>query len=152
MLPHMEAQYAGWTPSTGLHQEDVPLDGMHDGMETNINSRSPPTSSPEPTATADDQRLPVRRRNGEFRRAAALLGQPARRGHSPSVPRPQGTGERGLWDPRREFFFTQYRTDEKDGITAGSADLQSWALRRQPARSRNRSVTCPGSSTWPDAG
>ncbi len=114
MLPHMVAQYQGWVtehwdPSHRMFR----WDGMHDGMETNINSRQTtepfsgaagyrPTLFPaagevqlihiaDPTKARDDQQAPAVRRPGRTHADGVGRGQrtgrAARGGHQPDLAR-----------------------------------------------------------------
>ncbi len=127
MLPHMEAQYAGWMAE---HWDSTKRmfhwDGLHDGMEVNINSRL----TTDEGSGADGYRPTI---NSylfadavAISRAAGLLGQPAKSAEfAARATDLKARVQRELWDPKREFFFHQFRTDEKGGITAGSLTYQS---------------------------
>ena len=127
MLPHMEAQYAGWTAEHwDAAKRMFHWDGMHDGMETNINSRL----TSDQFSGADGYRPTINSYMfGDaiaISRAAALLGQPAKaQAFAERAADLKARVQRELWDPRRQFFFHQFRTDEKDGITAGSLTYQT---------------------------
>jgi len=127
MLPHMEAQFAGWVSE---HWDPVARmfhwDGMHDGMETNINSRL----TADEFSGADGYRPTINAYlyadEMAISRAAALLGQPEKaRLFAARADSLKQRVQHELWDPKREFFFHQFRTDEKGGITAGSLTYQS---------------------------
>ena len=59
--------------------------------------------------------------------------------------------QRELWDPQREFFFHQFRTDERDGITAGSLTYQS-GLYAGNTHGREAIGFVPWQFNLPDAG
>lgn len=120
LLPHMKRQYAGWIaehwdPGHRLFR----WDGLHDGMERNINSRltddiDAGAEGYRPTLNAymfaDAQAIA---------RAAALFGD-TKTAHEFTA-RADSLRKRvqeELWDPRREFFLHQFAHDEKDGIKA----------------------------------
>jgi hypothetical protein len=127
MLPHMEAQYTGWTAEHwDSTRQMFHWDGMHDGMETNINSRL----TSDPFSGADGFRPTLNAYlYGDamaISRAATLLGQPEKaQSFAARAADLKARVQRELWDPQREFFFHQFRSDEKDGITAGSLTYQS---------------------------
>lgn len=118
VLPHMKAQYAGWVAERydtahGLFR----WDGLHDGMEVNINSRQ----TTDPGAGAEGYRPTLNSYMFAdalaISRAAALFGDSA----TSHVFATRATGikrrvQEELWDPRREFFLHQSARDEQDGI------------------------------------
>ena len=120
VLPHMERQYQGWIDEhwDAVHRM-FRWDGMHDGMETNINSRltadtfagaegyRPTLNSylfADATAIANSARVLGHEAKAElFEARAAELKQRV---------------QDELWDPGREFFFHQFANDEINGIRA----------------------------------
>ena len=153
LLPHMETQYAGWTAE---HWDSTKKmfhwDGMHDGMETNINSRL----TADQFSGADGYRPTINAYlYGDamaISRAAALLGQPAKaQAFAARAADLKTRVQRELWDPKREFFFHQNRTDEKDGITAGSLTYQSGPHAGNP-HGREQIGFVPWQFNLPDAG
>jgi len=127
MLPHMEQQHAGWVAERWDSTARMfHWDGMHDGMETNINSRL----TKDQFAGADGYRPTINAYlyadEVAISRAAAILGQPDKaRDYAAKAADLKARVQRQLWDPKREFFFHQFRTDEQGGITAGSLTYQS---------------------------
>ena len=127
MLPHMETQYDGWVAE---HWDSTARmfhwDGMHDGMETNINSRQ----TADQFSGADGYRPTINAYlyadEVAISKAAAILGQPEKaRLFSARAADLKARVQQQLWDPKREFFFHQNRSDEKDGIKAGSLTYQT---------------------------
>lgn len=127
VLPHMESQYQGWIeehfdPNHGMFR----WDGMHDGMETNINSRQ----TVDTFAGAEGYRPTL---NSylfadllALSKSAALLGDSAKAttyGEQAAVLKQRVQDE--LWDPERQFFFHQFAHDEKDGIKAKSLTYET---------------------------
>jgi len=153
MLPHMEAQYAGWTAERWDSTKKMfHWDGMHDGMETNINSRL----TADEFSGADGYRPTINSYlyadATAISRAAALLGQPAKAQlYAARATDLKSRVQRELWDPKREFFFHQFRTDEKDGITAGSLTYQSGRYAGNP-HGREEIGFVPWQFNLPDAG
>ena len=127
LLPHMKRQYAGWMAERWDPEHRMfRWDGLHDGMERNINSRQTDDFDEgavgyRPTLNtymfADAQAIA---------RAAALFGdnQTARE----FFQRAESLRERvqsELWDSRREFFLHQAANDEKDGVRAKTRTYDS---------------------------
>jgi hypothetical protein len=127
LLPHMKRQYAGWmTERWDPEHRMFRWDGLHDGMERNINSRQTDDFDEgavgyRPTLNtymfADAQAIA---------RAAALFGdnQTARE----FFRRAESLRDRvqsELWDSRREFFLHQAANDEKDGVRAKTRTYDS---------------------------
>jgi len=120
LLPHMKRQYAGWVaehwdPGHRMFR----WDGLHDGMERNINSRQ----TDDIDAGAEGYRPTLNSYMyadaHAIARASALFGDTttAREftARADSLRR-RVQGE--LWDERREFFVHQFARDEKDGVKA----------------------------------
>ncbi len=153
MLPHMEAQYAGWMAehwdsTAGMFH----WDGMHDGMETNINSRL----TVDEFSGADGYRPTINAYlygdEMAISRAAAILGQPDKSRHFASLAADlKQRVQQQLWDPTREFFFHQFRSDEKGGITAGSLTYQSGPYAGNP-HGREQIGYVPWQFNLPDSG
>jgi hypothetical protein len=122
MLPHMEAQYAGWVaehwdPDHRMFR----WDGMHDGMETNINSRQ----TADRVAGAEGYRPTLNSYlfadARAIARAAALLDDSEKsRDYAARAADLKRRVQEELWDPRREFFLHQFARDEQGGIRARS--------------------------------
>jgi len=120
VYPHMQQQYQGWTdehydPDHGLFQ----WDGMHDGMETNINSRQT-----EDTFSGGNGYRPTLNSYlyGDLRalsNAAALLGDSVQaRTYARKATALKERVQEELWDPDRQFFFHQWAKDQQNGIEA----------------------------------
>lgn len=134
VLPHMVAQYEGWVAERwdsahGLFR----WDGMHDGMEFNINSRltDDPDRGAEGYRPTLNSYLYADAR--AIARAAALLGEreTARRYAGRAEALKQRVQEE-LWDPDREFFFHQFANNEQGGITAGSRTYETGPFAGNP--------------------
>lgn len=127
LLPSMIENYKGWeaehyVPSEGMFA----WDGMHDGMETNINSRQTPnwfSGAPgyRPTLNsymwADAQAI---------KQIALMKGD---KKLAEYYQKKSDTLKINLqskcWDPKRNFFFHRYQNDEKGGIKANTLTYQS---------------------------
>ncbi|MGH7581777.1 MAG: MGH1-like glycoside hydrolase domain-containing protein [Gemmatimonadales bacterium] len=127
MFPHMIAQYDGW-----LHERwdsghgMFHWDGLHDGMEVNINSRL----TSDPGAGADGYRPTLNSYlfadARAIARAAALLGDTAvARQYSTRAAALKRRVEQQLWDSSRTFFFHQFAHDEQHGVRAGTLTYRS---------------------------
>lgn len=130
MLPHMEAQYAGWMTEhwDSIHKM-FRWDGLHDGMEVNINSRltTDPGSGAEGYRPTLNSYLFADAR--AISQAAALFGDSAKaRDYADRAADLKHRVQQELWDPRREFFFHQFAHDEKDGIKANTLTYRSGPL------------------------
>jgi mannosylglycerate hydrolase MGH1-like protein/glycosyl hydrolase family 65/F5/8 type C domain-containing protein len=126
-LPYMKRQYAGWVAehydsTHGLFR----WDGLHDGMERNINSRL----TDDIDAGAEGYRPTL---NSylyadalAISRASALLGDSSSsREFAARAGALKRRVQQELWDPKREFFFHQFAHDEKGGIKAKTLTYQS---------------------------
>ena len=127
VLPYMERQYEGWVAERfdaahGLFR----WDGLHDGMERNVNSRQ--------TDDIDEGAVGYRPTLNSYvyadamaiSRAAALLGDTAKaRAYARRAADLKRRVQEELWDPRRQFFLHQFAFDEKDGIKAKSRTYET---------------------------
>jgi hypothetical protein len=116
----MKRQYAGWTAE---HWDDshrmFRWDGLHDGMERNINSRQTDdidtgAEGYRPTLNtylfADAQAIS---------RASALFADTtSTREFAAKAESLRARVQEALWDPRRGFFLHQFARDEQDGVKA----------------------------------
>jgi hypothetical protein len=127
VLPHMIAQYEGWVAERWDSAHAMfRWDGMHDGMEFNINSRL--TNDPDRGAEGYRPTLnsylyaDIR----AIASAASVLGdrETAQRFAERAAALKQRVQEE-LWDPAREFFFHQFANDEQGGIAAGSLTYET---------------------------
>lgn len=120
VYPHMQQQYRGWVREHyDADHEMFVWDGMHDGMETNINSRQT-----EDTFSGGDGYRPTLNSYlyGDLRalsNAAALLDDSAQaRAYDRKAAALKQRVQKELWDPAREFFFHQWAEDRQNGIEA----------------------------------
>ena len=119
-LPWMKQQFAGWERER--YDSTVGLfhwDGLHDGMERNINSRQTDdidTGADGYRPTLNSYMFADAR---AISRAAALLGDSATaRAYAARADSIRARTLRELWDERRGFFLHEFAHDEKDGIRA----------------------------------
>ena len=127
MLPHLEAQVAGWDaerwdPAHRLYH----WAGMHDGMEFNIDSRQTADSF----AGADGYRPTLNSYlfadERAVARAAAVLGDSdTARDYAARAAALKRRVEDELWDSSRTFFLHQFARAEAGGIRALSRTYQS---------------------------
>jgi hypothetical protein len=122
VLPHMLAQYEGWVRERWDSAQGMfRWDGMHDGMEFNINSRltNDPDRGAEGYRPTLNSYLYADAR--AIAQAATLLGQPeTARQYADRAAALKRRVQQELWDPDREFFFHQFANDEQGGIAAKS--------------------------------
>jgi hypothetical protein len=120
VLPHMKRQYEGWVAERfdaahGLFH----WDGLHDGMERNINSRQ--TSDIDEGAdgyrpTLNSYMFADAR---AIARASRVFGDTATaREYEARAASIKRRVQEELWDPRREFFLHQSFRDESSGVRA----------------------------------
>ena len=120
VLPYMKQQHAGWIAE---HWDDgqrmFRWDGLHDGMERNINSRQTDdidegAEGYRPTLNSylyGDERA--------IARASAMFGDSATaRDFDARADALRARVLDALWDERRTFFLHQFARDEKDGVRA----------------------------------
>jgi hypothetical protein len=153
MLPHMEAQHAGWIAERFDAAHGMfAWDGLHDGMEVNINSR----------LTDDEQTGAVGYRptlnsylyadEMAIAQAAALLGDSARsRAYAERAAALKQRVQQELWDPRREFFLHQFAHAEQGGIRARTRTYESGPLAGD-AHGREQIGFVPWQFNLPDPG
>ena len=118
VLPHMETQHAGWMAEHWDERHQMfRWDGMHDGMETNINSRQTADefSGGEGYRPTLDSYLYADEL--AISRAAGVLGDSAKaRTFADRAGALKQRVQQELWDPRRQFFLHQFAHNEKGGI------------------------------------
>jgi Trehalase len=153
MLPHMEAQYAGWMAEhwDSTHKM-FRWDGLHDGMEVNINSRltTDPGSGAEGYRPTLNSYLFADAR--AIAQAAALFGDSAKaRDYAERAADLKRRVQQELWDPGREFFFHQFANDEKDGIKAGTLTYRTGPFAGN-SHGREEIGFVPWQFNLPDAG
>lgn len=119
VLPHMEAQYAGWMAERWDPAHAMFMwDGMHDGMETNINSRQTLDTfagAPGYRPTLNSYLFADAR---AIASAAALFGDSGKAAlYAGRAAALKQRVQDELWDPQRRFFFHQFARDEvsRDG-------------------------------------
>lgn len=127
VLPYMKRQFAGWEAerydsTAGLFH----WDGLHDGMERNINSRQ----TDDIDEGADGYRPTLNSYMfadaRAISRASALLGDSAAaRSYGARAEAIRQRVQQELWDPRRRFFMHQFAHDEKGGIRARTRTYDS---------------------------
>lgn len=127
VYPHMQQQYHGWIDE---HYDPEHLmfrwDGMHDGMETNINSRQT-----ENWFSGGDGYRPTLNSYlyadlNALSNAAALLGDEKQsREYKQEAENLKQRVQEELWDPARKFFFHQWSEDKHNGIRAKTLTHQT---------------------------
>ena len=120
VFPYMKRQYAGWIAEHwDSTQRMFRWDGLHDGMERNINSRQ--TSDIDEGAEGYRPTLNSYM-YGDARaiaRAAALFGDRATaREYDARAEDLRKRVENELWDQRRELFLHEFAHNESSGVRA----------------------------------
>jgi hypothetical protein len=120
VYPHMQQQYRGWMEEHFDPEHQMFMwDGMHDGMETNINSRQT-----EDWFSGGDGYRPTLNSYlyadlKALSNAAALLGDNEKsEDYGQKARNLKQRLQEELWDPDRQFFFHQWSEDKRDGIKA----------------------------------
>jgi len=153
VLPHMLTQYQGWlTERWDPTHQMFRWDGMHDGMETNINSRQ----TAEPFAGADGYRPTLNSYlfadARAISRTAALLGDSTlSREYADKAAGLKARVQQELWDPARQFFLHQFAHDEAGGIRALSRTYQTGPYAGNP-HGRELIGYVPWQFSLPDSG
>ncbi|HKN69256.1 MAG TPA: glycosyl hydrolase family 65 protein, partial [Gemmatimonadaceae bacterium] len=127
LLPYMKQQHAGWVSEHwDAAQQMFRWDGLHDGMERNINSRQTDdfdegAEGYRPTLNSylyGDERA--------IARASALFGDSATaREFEARAEALRARVLETLWDERRTFFLHRFAHDEKDGVRALTRTYES---------------------------
>ncbi|MCG6987485.1 MAG: discoidin domain-containing protein, partial [Gemmatimonadetes bacterium] len=153
MLPHMEAQVAGWTAE---HWDPVHRMyhwvGAWDGMETNINSRL----TDDTFSGADGYRPTLNSYLWADMRAiartAALFGEAdTAAAYARRAADLEDRVQKELWDPKRSFFFHQFAHDEIHGIRKNTLTYQSGPYAGNP-HGRELIGYIPWEFSLPDSG
>ena len=127
LLPSLIDNYKGWEKEHYIAQEGMfSWDGMHDGMETNINSRQTKdwfAGAPgyRPTLNsymwADAQAIKeISLLNGDKSKASEFLKK------AETI---KFNFQTKCWDPERNFFINRYQKDEDGGIKANTLTYQT---------------------------
>jgi len=153
VFPHMLAQYRGWMAERWDSTHAMfKWDGMHDGMEFNIDSRQTEDkfsggAGYRPTLNsylfADERAIA---------NAAQLLG----RDSTARVFRERAAAlkqrvQTQLWDSTRHFFFEQFADDHPNGIRAGTLTYQTGPYAGSP-HGREEIGFVPWQFELPDSG
>lgn len=127
VFPFMKRQYAGWMAEHYDYEHRLfHWDGLHDGMERNINSRQ----TDDIDAGADGYRPTLNSYMFAdalaISRAAALLGDTmSTRIFAVRAADLKRRVQEALWDPKRQFFFHQFAHDEKNGVRSKTLTYES---------------------------
>ncbi|MEP7326584.1 MAG: trehalase family glycosidase, partial [Gemmatimonadota bacterium] len=127
LLPYMKRQYAGWMAEhwDAGHQM-FRWDGLHDGMERNINSRQTDDFDEGAEGYRPTLNTYMYADARAIANAAALFGDTrTAREYSARADSLRQRVEQELWDDRRGFFLHQFAHDEKDGIKALTRTYES---------------------------
>jgi hypothetical protein len=115
MLPLMEQQVAGWVEERWDAEHGMFVwDGMHDGMETNIDSRQTPQWFDGAPGYRPTLNAYLWADMTAISKVAVLAGDVARaEEYSARAEALKARIQEELWDPEREFFFQQFARDEE---------------------------------------
>lgn len=153
VLPHMETQYQGWLDEHfdtdhGMFR----WDGMHDGMETNINSRQTADTFAGGEGYRPTLNSYLYADALAISKAAALTGDPAKAdAYAQRAADLKRRVQEELWDPGRNFFLPQFARDELDGIKAKSRTYETGKYAGNP-HGRELIGYVPWQFNLPDAG
>lgn len=127
VYPHMQQQYRGWVEEHYDSEHRMFMwDGMHDGMETNINSRQT-----EDRFSGGDGYRPTLNSylyadlNALSHAAALLDKQRDATAYRQKAQLLKQRVQEELWDPARDFFFHQWSEDQRHGIKAKTLTYQT---------------------------
>jgi hypothetical protein len=127
VLPHMEAQYAGWVDERWDPDHQMfRWDGMHDGMETNINSRQTADSFMGAEGYRPTLNSYLFADALAISRAARLMGDSIKANlFERRALELRERVQTELWDPQRSFFLHQFANDELRGVRAKSLTYET---------------------------
>jgi len=123
----MDQQYQGWIDEHwDAEHRMFRWDGMHDGMETNINSRLTADSFAGAEGYRPTLNSYLYADAMAIARSARLLGDDAKADQfAARAAELKRRVQEELWDPEREFFFHQFANDETNGIRAKSLTYET---------------------------
>ncbi len=127
LLPQLTTNYAGWEKEHYVTAEGMfAWDGMHDGMETNINSRQTkdwfagaPGYRPTLNSYMWADALAIAALNNLEGNAKTALQYQAKAAII------KNNFLQKCWDPKRNFFFHRFQNDEEGGIKANSLTYET---------------------------
>ena len=153
VLPHMVAQYQGWLAERWDPEHRMfRWDGMHDGMETNINSRQTADSFAGAVGYRPTLNSYLFADARAIAKAAALIGDTSQsRQYAERAADLKARVQGELWDPDRELFLHQFATDEPGGIRAKSRTYQTGRFAGNP-HGRELIGYVPWQFSLPDSG
>ncbi len=145
--------YAKWEKEHWVETEGMfAWDGMHDGMETNINSRQTPKwfeGAPGYRPTLNSYMWGDANAIGKI---AKLSGDPSTMSlFEKKANVIKKNFQQKNWDPSRDFFFHRFQNDERDGIKANSLTYQTGKFAGNP-HGREEIGFIPWYFNMPDAG
>ena len=127
VLPYMKRQFAGWLAEHwDAGHRMFRWDGLHDGMERNINSRQTDDIDTGAEGYRPTLNSYLFGDAEAIARASAVFGDTATaREYSARADSLRQRVEEELWDERRTFFLHQFAHDEKDGVRARTRTYES---------------------------
>jgi hypothetical protein len=127
MRQHLINDFKGWEKDRWVEEEGMfAWDGMHDGMETNINSRQTPQwfdGAPGYRPTLNSYMWA----NAHAIRQMSLLegDEQSAQLYLEKANRIKENFQKKNWDPKREFFFHRFQKDEEGGIKANTLTYET---------------------------
>lgn len=153
VLPLMKTQWAGWLaerydPAHGMFF----WDGLHDGMEVNINSRLTEDEGAGATGYRPTLNSYLYADALAISRAARLLGDSGTAvGYAARAATLKRRVQAELWDARRSFFLHEFARDERGGIKAKSRTYETGRYAGNP-HGREEIGFVPWQFNLPDPG
>ena len=153
ILPHMEAQVAGWTDEHwDTRHEMYRWVGAWDGMETNINSRLTDDTFSGAEGYRPTLNSYLWADMSAIARTARLFGDTTTAAaYERRAADLKKRMEQELWDPGRSFFFHQFAPNEIGGIRANTLTYQSGPYAGNP-HGRELIGYIPWEFSLPDSG
>ncbi len=145
--------YQSWEKEHWVEAEQLfAWDGMHDGMETNINSRQTPQwfeGAPGYRPTLNSYMWA----DANAIRNIALLDNdaPIANQYQQKADQIKNNFQEKCWDPKRDFFFHRFARDERDGIKANTLTYQTGKFAGNP-HGREEIGFVPWYFNMPDSG
>lgn len=127
VLPYMKRQYAGWLAEHwDSTQRMFRWDGLHDGMERNINSRQTNDIDEGAEGYRPTLNSYMYGDSRAIARAAAVFGDTVTsHEYDARAEQLRKRVEEELWDPKREFFLHEFAHDEPGGVRALTRTYES---------------------------
>lgn len=142
VYPHMQEQYQGWVKEHyDANHKMFEWDGMHDGMESNINGRQTKNWFAGGIGYRPTLNSYMYGDLNALSNAAELLGDEEKakfyKEESQSIKKQV---QQQLWDPKRQFFFHQWSEDRAGSILKPNT-LHEWSAETKDSIIKKYSLT-----------